>query len=42
VEPVLRKGESYAMASERVLKLVEDSDIEVTLKIKHPEKVKLT
>jgi cytochrome P450 len=41
VEPVLLEGESYADASERILELVEDSELEVTLKMKHPEKVKL-
>jgi cytochrome P450 len=41
VEPVLLGEESRPKASERILKVVEDSDLEVTLKMKHPEKVKL-
>ncbi len=41
VEPILMDGESSAKAAERILKIVEDSHLEVTLKMKHPERVKL-
>ena len=41
VEPVRLEGESRAKAAERILKNVDDSDLEVTLKMKHPERVKL-
>ena len=41
VEPVRLDGESRANAAERILRTVEDSDLEVTLKMKHPERIKL-
>lgn len=41
VEPVLLEGESQEEALKRILKLVEDSDVEVTLKMNHPDRVKL-
>ena len=41
VEPVRHDGESLAGAAARVLKAVEDSELEVTLKIRHPEEIKL-
>jgi cytochrome P450 len=41
VEPKLLEGESHAQASERILKVVQDSDLVVMLKMKHPENVKL-
>jgi len=41
VEPILLDGESHAKASERILKVVEDAGIEMMLKMKRPEHVKL-
>lgn len=41
VELVLLEGESPAQASERILKLVDDSELEVTLKMRHLGEVKL-
>lgn len=41
VKPVLLQGESYEDASKRILKLVEDSEVEVKLKMNHPDRVKL-
>ena len=41
VEPILLDGESHAKASERTPKVVQDSDLEVVLKINCPENVKL-
>ena len=41
IEPILLDGESHAKASERILKVVQDSDLEIMLKIKRPENVKL-
>ena len=41
VEPILLEGESHAEASERILKVVQDSDLVVILKMKRPENLKL-
>jgi cytochrome P450 len=41
VEPVRLEGESVAQASKRITKIVDDSDLVVALKMKHPERVKL-
>jgi cytochrome P450 len=41
VELVLLEGESHAKASERILKVVQDSDLELTLKMNRPENIKL-
>jgi hypothetical protein len=41
VEPILLEGESHAKASERILKVVQDSGLELTLRMKHPEDLKL-
>lgn len=41
VQPVLEAGETSAEASQRVLHVVEDSGLEVTLRMKHPELIKL-
>jgi cytochrome P450 len=40
--PVLLKGETMVEAKKRVLDIVEDSNLVLTLKMMHPEKVKLT
>jgi cytochrome P450 len=40
--PVLLKGETMVEAKKRVLEIVEDSNLVLTLKMMHPEKVKLT
>jgi cytochrome P450 len=41
VRPVLEAGETSTHASQRILRVVEDSGLEVTLKMKHPELIKL-
>lgn len=41
VQPVLEPGETGAEASQRILRVVEDSGLEVTLRMKHPELIKL-
>ncbi len=40
--PVLLEGETIVEAKKRVMEVVEDSNVELTLKMLHPEKVKLT
>lgn len=39
--PVFLDGETMVEAKKRVLNVVEDSNLVVTLKMRHPEKVKL-
>lgn len=41
VQPVLEPGETVAEAAQRILRVVEDSGLEVTLRMKHPELIKL-
>jgi cytochrome P450 len=41
VRPALEVGETPADASQRILWVVEDSKLEVTLRMKHPEKIRL-
>jgi cytochrome P450 len=41
VAPILLDGESHAKASERILRVIQDSDLEMMLKMKRPENVKL-
>jgi len=41
VEPVLLEGESRAQAAKRLYDIVEDSDVGITLKMRHPEKFNL-
>lgn len=41
VRPVLMKGESEKNASERLLIVIRDSYIEVALKMRHPEKLRV-
>lgn len=40
-EPVLLKGETMLAAKKRVLEVVEDSNLVLTLKMRHSERVKL-
>jgi cytochrome P450 len=41
VKPLLEPGETVQDAKKRVLENVEDSDVVITLQMKHPERVKL-
>ena len=41
VQPVKESGETCSEASQRVLRVVEDSGLEVTLRMKHPELLNL-
>jgi cytochrome P450 len=41
VRPVLEAGETAAEASQRIFRVVEDSKLEVTLRMNHPELIKL-
>lgn len=41
VSPVLEDGESPIQASKRILDVVEDSSLKVTLQMRHPENIKL-
>jgi len=41
VRPVLEKGETFELAKERILSVVNDSDLFITLNMKRPEKVRV-
>ena len=41
VEPVAERGETPAEANKRTLRLVEDSELEVTMKMKEPKRIRL-
>jgi len=41
VSPVLLEGETIVDAQKRIFEIVEDSDLIITLKMNHPERVKL-
>lgn len=41
VRPVREKGESFEQASERLMGLLEDMSLTTTLRMKHPERLKL-
>jgi hypothetical protein len=41
VSPVLEPGEKVEEANRRIRGIVDDSEINITLQIKHPEKIRL-
>jgi hypothetical protein len=41
VTPVLQPGETIGAARKRIFEVLEDSSLEVTIKMNHPERVKL-